>query len=156
VTILAVLLLYPVFQAMMLRWWTSGLRFGHLTVTSHLPTGKVYRVYVRFLCYGLLFALLTIVAGIAGLIAIGALLGTAKDSRLAEYLATAIFVGEYVVVALGFSTIYQAVVKLGLWRLGAQSVELAGTGALETVHAAGGPSSAVGEGLADALNVGGI
>ena len=49
ITVLAALLLYPVFQAMMLRWWTAGLRFGPLTVTSHLRTGKVYRIYVRFL-----------------------------------------------------------------------------------------------------------
>jgi len=154
--LVAALLLYPIFQALMLRWWASGLRFGQLTVVSHLPTGPVYRVYVRFLVYALLFALFAIVAGTVGLFAIGALLGGAKDSKLAEYVATAIFVGEYVVIALGFSTIYQAVVRFGLWRLGAQSLELSGTSVLDHVHAAGAPSSAVGEGLADALNVGGI
>ena len=47
-------------------------------------------------------------------------------------------------------------VKLALWRLAAQSVELSGAEVLDSVHAAGVPSSAVGEGLADALNVGGI
>jgi uncharacterized membrane protein YjgN (DUF898 family) len=155
-TVLAALLLYPVFQAMMLRWWTSGLRFGKLTATSHLRTRRVYALYLRFFCYALLFTLLAIVGGTVGLIAIGVLVGPGHDSNLAEYLATAIFVGCYVVVALGFSTIYQVVVKLGLWRLGAQSLELSGTAVLETVHAAGEPSSAVGEGLADALNVGGI
>jgi uncharacterized membrane protein YjgN (DUF898 family) len=155
-TVLAALLLYPVFQAMMLRWWTAGLRFGPLTVTSHLRTGEVYGVYVRFLWYALLFTVLAIVAGTVCLFVIGVLVGPRHDSQLAEYLATAIFVGGYVVVALGFSTIYQVVVKLGLWRLAAQSVELSGDEVLESVHAAGAPSSAVGEGLADALNVGGI
>jgi hypothetical protein len=43
-----------------------------------------------------------------------------------------------------------------LWSLTAGSVELVGAEVLDSVHAAGGPSSAVGEGLADALNVGGI
>jgi uncharacterized membrane protein YjgN (DUF898 family) len=152
----AALLFYPIFQAMMLRWWTSGLRFGPLTVTSHLPTGRVYGIYVRFLCYALLFTLFALIIGAIGLAVIGLLLGSAQNSRVSEYLATTILVGEYVVVALGFSTIYQVVVKFGLWRLGAQSLELSGTGALDSVHAAGTPSSAVGEGLADALNVGGI
>jgi uncharacterized membrane protein YjgN (DUF898 family) len=152
----AALLFYPVFQALMLRWWTSGLRFGPLTVTSHLSTGPVYRVYLRFLAYALVFALAALVMGAIGLAVIGLLLGSVQNSRLSEYLATAIVVGEYVVVALGFSTIYQVVVKFGLWRLGAQSLELSGTDALDSVRAAGTPSSAVGEGLADALNVGGI
>ncbi len=154
--VLAALLLYPVFQAMMLRWWTAGLRFGTLTVTSHLRTGEVYRVYLRFLWCVLLFTVLAIVAGTVCLFIIGVLTGPRHDSQLAEYLATAIFVGGYVVVALGFSTIYQVVVKLRLWQLAAQSVELSGAEVLETVHASGVPSSAVGEGLADALNVGGI
>jgi uncharacterized membrane protein YjgN (DUF898 family) len=156
VTLLAVMLLYPVFQAMMLRWWTSGLQFGPLTVTSHLRTGPVYRVYVRFLCYVLLFTLLAVVAGTVCLFVIGVLLRDDQHSSLAEYLATMIFVGGYVVAALGFSTIYQVVVKLGLWRLAAETAELSGAIVLESVNAAGAPSSAVGEGLADALNVGGI
>jgi hypothetical protein len=37
-----------------------------------------------------------------------------------------------------------------------ESILLEGVAALDAVRAEGGPSSAVGEGLADALNVGGI
>jgi hypothetical protein len=37
-----------------------------------------------------------------------------------------------------------------------ESIELEGASALDAVKAEGGPSSAVGEGLADALNVGGF
>jgi hypothetical protein len=36
-----------------------------------------------------------------------------------------------------------------------ESLQLSGLSALERVKAAGGPSSALGEGMADALNVGG-
>ena len=46
--------------------------------------------------------------------------------------------------------------KLSLWRCGVDSVELDGLAALDAVKAEGVPSSAVGEGLADALNVGGF
>src|SRR3954451_6355534 len=33
---LMALMLYPVFQAMVLRWWASGLRFGDLSMTSRV------------------------------------------------------------------------------------------------------------------------
>jgi hypothetical protein len=48
------------------------------------------------------------------------------------------------------------VVTFSMWRLGVQSAELSGADALDSVRATGTPSSALGEGLADALHVGGI
>jgi len=59
-----------------------------------------------------------------------------------------------VVAALGFSTIYRATVLLSLWQLGMESLNLSGLSSLEKVKATGQPSSAIGEGLADALSVG--
>ncbi len=145
--------LYPAFQALMLRWWSSGLRFGSLAVTSRLRTGNVYRAYVRFLIYGLLFAVAFSIVVWVGLV----LLDLVKHgSAEAEELTTAlIIVLGYVMVALGYSVIYQATVKLSLWRLGMEAVELSGIDVLSRVKAAGKPSSALGEGLADALQVGG-
>lgn len=155
-SIVAAVLLYPLFQAVMLRWWISGLRFGGLTVTSRLRTARVYRVYLRFVLYILLLTLLTLAGAAACLFAVTALVGPRHDSGLAELLATAITVGLYVVIALGASTVHQVVVTFAMWRLGAQSAELAGADALDCVRASGAPSSALGEGLADALGVGGI
>jgi hypothetical protein len=51
---------------------------------------------------------------------------------------------------------YQVIVKLRLWRLSFETAELSGLEALDRVNAAGAPSSAFGEGLADALDVGGL
>jgi len=45
---------------------------------------------------------------------------------------------------------------LGIWRLAFETLDLAGTAALDSVQAVNQPSSAVGEGIADALNVGGF
>jgi len=155
-SVFAVALLYPAFQAMVLRWWIAGLRFGELGVASHLSTRAVYAIYLRFMWIAL-------VAGI--LFAIGAALALAMTSLLAlwlgkgvltELLSTALLIGSYVVVALAYSTIYQATVRLRLWRAGFESIELSGLEALERVNASGAAGSAVGEGLADALNVGGI
>ena len=59
---------------------------------------------------------------------------------------------------LGFSTIYQATVKLALWQLRLSNRSRSDGARRRSigVKAAGAASSAVGEGLADALNVGGI
>src|SRR6202167_4434012 len=50
-SVVAAVLFYPLFQAVTLRWWISGLRFGELTVTSRLRAAQVYRVYLRFILY---------------------------------------------------------------------------------------------------------
>jgi len=74
----------------------------------------------------------------------------------AEIAEAVIGLGLYVTTMLGFSAIYQGTVKITLWRSGVESLTLTGADALDRVDAEGAPSSAVGEGLADALNVGGF
>jgi uncharacterized membrane protein YjgN (DUF898 family) len=153
---IAIAVLYPAFQAMVLRWWISGLRFGALSVTSHLRTRAVYGLYWRFVWISLVFGIVfSIVAGIAVGIIVG--IGSVGGQSAAKELAQTILgIGTYVIAALGYSTIYQATVKLRLWKNGFESVELGEIAVLETVKAAAATGSPVGEGFADALNVGGI
>jgi uncharacterized membrane protein YjgN (DUF898 family) len=146
-------LLYPAFQALVLRWWLSGLRIGGVAMESRLRTGHVFRAYFQFLLYGLLFAAAIAIVGSLVL----AFVGAAVESQMsAEVVVPAILLVGYVMTALGFSTIYQATVKLSLWRLSIEALDLSGLAALDHVTASGKPSSALGEGLADALHVGGI
>jgi uncharacterized membrane protein YjgN (DUF898 family) len=155
-SVIAVAALYPAFQAMVLRWWISGLRFGELGVTSHLSTGAVYGLYWRFVWMAMLAGL---VIGIVGLIAAGVIWGLsfmAGGGASRELLQGAIAIGVYVVAALAYSTIYQATVKLRLWRQGFESIELKNVDVLDRVRAAPATGSPVGEGFADALHVGGI
>ena len=152
----AAALLYPAFQAMMLRWWTEGLRFGGLTVASRLRTAQVYGAYLRFLWYSLLLAFVLGVLGFAALAAIGLMAESFGTSQAAELVTTGLLVVGYVTAALAYSAVYQATVKLRLWHLGAESAVLSGVAVLDGVKATGTASSAFGEGLADALNVGGV
>ena len=155
-SILAAALLYPAFQAMTLRWWASSLRFGEITAISRLRTGKVYGVYLRFLVFALLFAVIAgIIAGVVFAL-FTAVFGAAEASEAAELVAVIGGVAGYVVIMLGYSTIYQATVRLRLWKVGFESTELLHAEALDRVRAAGDASSPFGEGLADALNVGGL
>jgi uncharacterized membrane protein YjgN (DUF898 family) len=152
----AAALLYPAFQAMTLRWWIAGLRFGEVSVSSHLRTGDIYRAYLRFLIFGIVFALAMAFVASSTLGAWDLMKDHIASQKTQELLAAGAFVVGYVIIALGYSTIYQATVKLALWRLSMDSAELSGIAALEHVRAAGRPTSALGEGLADALHVGGF
>ena len=160
-SIIAAVLLYPLFQAVMWRWWISGLRFGDVSVSSRFSTAQVYRIYLRLIIYIVPYMLLVMIVGgvcvFAGSALIGsALLGSKHGPALVQLVSSAVTLGLYVVIALGASTIYQVVVTFAMWRLGVQSAELSGAAALDAVRASGAPSSALGEGLADALGVGGI
>ena len=147
-------LLYPAFQALTLRWWLAGLRFGTVAAVSQIRTRQIYGAYVRFLWYSVLFSLAAGVLGSVALLIIGLIDGQA-ESALGEIMTTALLLGGYVAAALAYSTIYQVTVKLGLWRLGLESLTLSGTAPLERVKAVGRPSSSFGEGLANALRVDG-
>jgi uncharacterized membrane protein YjgN (DUF898 family) len=156
-SVIAAALLYPVFQAMVLRWWISGLRFGELTITSRLATGAVYAVYARFMWIALLVAVV-FGTGAVLIVFIARLLEgwLGSGGSAASALGVAALVAGYAIVALAYSTIYQATVRWRLWKHGVASLELAGTEVLDRVKASGATGSPVGEGLADALNVGGI
>ena len=153
---IAAVLLYPLFAATMMRWWISGLRFGAVTVRSQLATAQVYRIYLRFLRYIVPFVLGVLAVGGLAVVSTGALVGSNCDSILVELLAGTVTLASYVVIVLGASTIYQVTVSFAMWRAAAQSAELSGADALDGVRAGGAPDSALGEGLADALGVGGI
>ena len=66
-SILLAILLFPVFQAIVLRWWLDGIRFGALTERSYLLKRRIYGAYLRFLGLALLLIVATIVIGFVGL-----------------------------------------------------------------------------------------
>ena len=166
-SVLAAILLYPAFEALTLRWWLSGVRFGDIAVTSFLRTGRIYGVWLRFLLYALLLGLVTVVvvailAAVFGSLAtVGGLFtgtGTIRPptSTAAQWVAGGIGLVIYVAVVLCYSALYQVVVKLALWGLAVESLDIANFQMVELVKAEGTLSSPFGEGLADALDVGGV
>jgi hypothetical protein len=118
--------------------------------------GQMYGLYLRFLGYSLVFG---VALGIVSSLVFGLSLLLLKPlfgTQFAEVAGVVGAVASYVVVMLGYSTIYQVTVKLRVWRLNFETVELSGLEQLQNVKAAGAASSAFGEGLADALDVGGL
>ena len=146
-------LLYPAYQAVVLRWWSSGLRFGDIEIRSQLRIRQVYGAYARFVGYAILFSIVMGIGGAIALVLVGGVAQVGKGIG-GEVATTLVGLVGYVITALGFSTIYRATVLLSLWQMGMELLQLSGLSALEKVKASGRPSSALGEGLADALNVG--
>jgi uncharacterized membrane protein YjgN (DUF898 family) len=146
---------YLMLQAIVLRWWLDGLRVGPLAVATTLRKRAIIGAYLRCLLYAVL---LMIVVSIV----MGAAIGTvAKAFKPPQDVVQSVMVGAgavfYLVMALGVWVLYQTSVKLRVWRLAVDSMSLAGFEAINHVRAdASLPSSAVGEGLADALGAGGI
>jgi uncharacterized membrane protein YjgN (DUF898 family) len=155
-SVLAATVLYPLFRAIVMRWWLSGLRVGEVTATSRLRTGQIYRVYGRFLGFSILFGMAaSVVFGLAGLFFYEVSKSIPSPDTV-EIAGVVLMLIAYVATMLGYSTIYQATVSIRLWRLSFETTDLAGLQALEHVEARGAASGPLGEGLADALDVGGI
>src|SRR4029078_4129446 len=99
-------LLYPALQAVVLRWWSCGLRFGTIEVQSHLRMRNVYGAYARFVGYAILFSMaMGIVAAVVlGMIGAATSIGVGTAGEITATLAALI---GYVIAALGYSTIYR-------------------------------------------------
>ena len=154
------IVLYPAYQAIVMRWWLGGLRLGGAAVASDLRMRRYYGAYLRYLLYGVLFSLaFAAVAGMVvglGYMAFGGQIDFDNTSLLRDGLVAGSIIVAYVIYILGVSTIYQVVVKMRLWQVAVESVLISGIAALDHVQAGEATSSAVGEGLADALGTGAI
>jgi uncharacterized membrane protein YjgN (DUF898 family) len=157
---LAAILLYPVFQAIVYRWWLSGLRFGDITVTSRLRIGQVYLIYLRYIGIVWLF---TIGASIGIGILASTIFALLKTFHIAgnqipgrDVIGAGMGVLLYAAFALAVSVIHQVLISFGLWRAAAQSAEISNAPTLDAVEAKAGFSSALGEGLVDALGFGSV
>jgi len=159
-SVLAGVVLYPGYQAIAMRWWLGGLRLGGAAVASDLRMRRYYFAYLRYLLYVVLFSIAyAVAAAIALALFRGAMPGRVDFSDMSLWRSGVVIgsgIVAYVIFILGVSTIYQVVVKMRLWQVAVESVLISGIAALDHVQASDATSSAVGEGLADALGTGAI
>lgn len=152
--------LYPAYQAIVMRWWLGGLRLGGAAVASDLRIGRYYKAYLLYLVYVLLFSIaVAVAAGLVsgvGYMTLGSYIDFTRPSVLRDGVAAGAAIAAYVIYILGTYTIYQVVVKMRLWQAAVESMLISGYAAFDHVRAGEAASSAFGEGLADALGGGGI
>jgi uncharacterized membrane protein YjgN (DUF898 family) len=148
------LLMYPALEAITMRWRLSGLRFGDIAFASGLRTGSVYWIFLKYILATILLGIVAAVVAAMGAGLLWAMVGSVKEMLFAQILGAIIGIAFYVVFILALSTIYQAIVKLSLWQIAVESLDISNFHMVELVKADGTQSSPFGEGLADALNVG--
>jgi uncharacterized membrane protein YjgN (DUF898 family) len=165
VTIPVALLLLPVFTAIELRWWLEGVRIGPVEAASDLRVGTILwcfgKTVLIWIAYssvgGIIVALfLTILAGIY-MSAVGMTPGQMQAPSLPVTIVGSIVVGlAYIGFFLGFDIIRRLYLDRGIWTAAAGSVTLTHLHALDAVLGAGGEvPGGLGEGLLDALDMGG-
>lgn len=150
---------YALLQAIMMKWWLAGLRLGPMAARTTLKKRRIFGAYMRCVLYILLILItLSVVFGLT--FGIGMAIAGAKAKLAPETVQNLSLMGVaclYLLLAIGGWIIYQMTIKLRIWRLAADSITVPGFDAIERVRADDSlPSSAVGEGLADALGAGGI
>jgi uncharacterized membrane protein YjgN (DUF898 family) len=163
VIVLAVLVLwavvYPLFRAIQMRWQIEGIRFGPVAVVSEVRERALFGCYIRLFLALLGYA---IVGGLVLGLLFGVLrqplegLGSGLPATPGGFAVIGIMVIAYLAFLLGIGVLKRHILDRGLWRLLAGTAALTNIAVLDEVLAVGEPAGSVGEGLADALDVGGF
>lgn len=155
------MVLAPLFRAIEFRWWANGVRFSGVAVRSDLRNRSVYAIWFTYIAAFIAMSIvLTLVAGMAGAIYAlagggAATLGALADPAVwSEGVITVASIVFYLLLMVLMGVIYQLVVVRGFWKLEWETLRLSGLDALYAAQARGEQSSAIGEGLADALDIG--
>ena len=133
-SIFFLVVLYPAFQAIVMRWWLAGLQLGGASAASDLRIRRYYGAYARYaVCVvGLAFVVL---------FAIGIIAATAKALGFESMgdghsgAGMALELAAYASFLLPAWTVYQVVVTFRLWQVAAQSMTVRGLETLENVQA---------------------
>jgi uncharacterized membrane protein YjgN (DUF898 family) len=153
---------YAAFKAVEWRWWLSGLRFGGVRLESTLPRGALIGLYWKVIGWIVLLALAFVVylAISAGLVA------SMSGAPLNQFFAPQVFLKSipllvlagigYLVFALAINVVIRVYLLRDLWARVLASTNVHGIEAAANVSAKGELASALGEGIADGLDVAGF
>ena len=159
------LLAYPLFRASEWQWWANGLRFGALSASSNIRRRSVLWLYIKtMLMSGLVVTGVGIaLAFVAGVLAVvfhlqsGAFLHFGRGGlQFSSYLGLAGIVFGYLTLALAALVVQRFYLQHEMWRLISGSLTINGLEAAANVAARGEAANAIGEGLADGLDVAGF
>jgi uncharacterized membrane protein YjgN (DUF898 family) len=149
---------YSAFKAVEWRWWLSGIRFGGVRLESNLSVGALSSLYWKVIGWSLLIAALfgTYLLACAALVAninqtpiAKFAAGSLKDSVAMIVLA----VVGYLIFILAINVVMRVYLLHDLWMRIVRSVTVHNLEAAANVSAKGDLAGAVGEGLADGLDV---
>lgn len=155
--LLVLLSLYPLFRATELRWRLEGVRFGPVALRCTLRRRTVLGCYAALLAATLLIAIAgTAVLGIAAVAMPDRFAGLAAGSTSGQLAAFMVIAVTYLAVLAAFGIAKRVFVDRGVWVAVVAATTVSGLAALDHVKAAGAAAGSLGEGLADALDVGAV
>jgi uncharacterized membrane protein YjgN (DUF898 family) len=152
--VLALPIIIPLFFGIRWRWQVEGIRFGQVSLSSSLEPGDLWAPILKFsaailgylLLGGGILAALGYTTGATGPNAITWTTGTVATGALLAVL--------YLAFLVGVGALKRYFLDRGIWKKLVETTSLRGVASLEAVLAQGKPASSLGEGLADALDVG--
>jgi uncharacterized membrane protein YjgN (DUF898 family) len=151
------------YKAIEWRWWVSGLRIGEVRFDNDLDIADLLGVYWKVVGWMVLFVMLLgvwfgAVFGI-GMAAIAPATGTAavKMAVVTAHPAILVALGAgYLLVAIGFNIVMRLYLMRDIWAKIAETTVVHNLEAADNVTGQGEAVSALGEGFADSLDVGGF
>jgi uncharacterized membrane protein YjgN (DUF898 family) len=151
--------IYAGFKAVEWRWWLSGIRFGRVRFESDLWAGELAGLYWKMIGWSLLIAALFV----AYLFACASLIAKIDQTPIAKLFAAGnlkdsipmivLAVVGYLIFILAMNVVMRVYLLRDLWMRVVQSVTVHDLEAVANVSAKGELASALGEGLADGLDV---
>ena len=153
---------YGIYKAVEWRWWISGLQFGGVSADCKLDVAALIDVYWKVVGWtALLFVVLAICAtGLITLAIVLAGVSVATEQQLAAALqhpAILAAVGvSYLVSALAAGVVFRLYLTHDVWERIVNTTSVHNLAAADNVASRGDVASALGEGLADSLDVGGL
>ena len=153
---------YAALRAIEWRWWVSGVRIGEVRFTSDLKNGAFTGLYWKVIGWS---ALLIVVLGAwigtafaIGYANIGGSLPAEQKFLLASQQLPVLIMGGigYIVTALAVGAVIRLYLMRDVWQRVAQSVTVLNLTAADNVTAQGELVSALGEGFANSLDIGGL
>jgi uncharacterized membrane protein YjgN (DUF898 family) len=161
--LLLIPIVWPFFRALEWRWWAQGVRFGDLTLASELRGASLLKTYLKMMFFALIVAIgMAILASLVGYL-LATLFGVSTSFR-ANDIASAmrnlpaiiIMTIAYLIVLLSIGVVQKFYLTRDMWRIIATSISVSHLEATIGVAARGEAANALGEGLADGLDVAGF
>ena len=154
--------IYAAFKAIEWRWWISGVRIGDVRLESDLPRAALIDLYWKVIGWTVLLSVamsawVGIVIGVA--FALAGEAGTTEQKFVIVSQQVSVIVAlavGYVLAALAAGAITRLYLMRDMWQRVAESITVHNLAAADDVAARGDPVSALGEGFADSLDVGGL
>jgi uncharacterized membrane protein YjgN (DUF898 family) len=151
---------FAIYKSREWRWWVSGLRFGDVRFESKLLVGAFMGLTWKVIGWSLLI-MAVLVAWISGVFGIAA--ATAGGGTMSGAMAATIVQSPavllalafgYIVCALAFGVVVRMYLRRDVWARVAASTIVYNLAAADDVAARGEAANALGEGLANSLDIG--